>query len=555
MRSLLLSLLLLFCYSYKAICQERSTYHITILSDDEVAVSRTANGTLQIQNVSNKEAKIFKEYKIYELQKAYPWATQDQLKNIYKIVVENPETITQLQDKFPDKYLNAVLQTVRENVYYPNDYGATSPVKNQGNSYPSFDLDMIEAPAAWAITTGSPEVIIGISDSKIDSLDPDFENRIQKHLSYSIASGGMLCAHGSNVAAIAIAKMDNQWGRAGLCSDCGVVTNAYGSFKHIEELVAAGAKVINTSWAMCSMEKNYHPQIKQRLQEYYDDGIIIVAGAGNGTDCNRDGNKLGDSLYPASFKRVLSVSGVFVTNSFINNETWINKNNNRKMTRRLKDRSRAHFYVNSPTDLEPEVLDLGMQLNPAVDLMAPSEAYLLGHEACGLENPYGGATSAAAPYVTGVIGLMWSANYCLSAYEVETILKLTAQDIEHLPGNIPYKGMLGAGRLNAYRAVHMAQELQNPESTIYIENRNFNRFEFNIHSAPNALVIKNQSFTDEATVAFKAKNAITLKAGTHLKPNKKGKTHLQIAPEIAVRKCEKKPPKKYIPYREIQVNK
>ncbi|MBK22043.1 MAG: hypothetical protein CMP63_07015 [Flavobacteriales bacterium] len=64
---------------------------------------------------------------------------------------------------------------------------------------------------------------------------------------------------------------------------------------------------------------------------------------------------------------------------------------------------------------------------------------------------FGTGTSYAAPYVTGTVGLMLSVNPCLSNSEIEQILKQSSDDIYSL--NPDYTGLLGAGRLNAERAV------------------------------------------------------------------------------------------------------
>jgi hypothetical protein len=140
---------------------------------------------------------------------------------------------------------------------------------------------------------------------------------------------------------------------------------------------------------------------------------------------------------------------------------------------------------------------------------------------------------------------MWSVNYCLSSYEIESILKLTSVDIENLDGNIPFKGMLGAGRIDAYKAVKMADDMKDRNGNIIISDRDFYRFEFKIERAQNNIIIENQIFRDDASVDFKARKSIVLKPNTHLKPNKTSKIRLATDPEISPEECEPKPPKKY----------
>lgn len=528
---------------------ERIYFHVNISDAQTLKVKKKRNNTLIITNKTNqKETDIYASYKIFRFEKSYPNTQRDLLKTVYTISTDNPELLGELKASFPEKYTRIGQFFTTENAYYPNDYGTTSPVENLGAKHPAFDLDMIMAPEAWGITRGDKKVVVGISDSKVDSLDPDFANRVSNYITYSKNYRGIGCAHGTSVAATAVATMNNGYGRPGICGECDIVVNRYGNFKHIEELVAAGAKVINTSWALCKMGGAYKDNIQERIKEMYDDGIIIVAGAGNGADCNKDGVRLGDSLYPASFDRVLSISGVYTINREPSDQVW--EYEGRNLTKQVRDRRAGYFYVEDDGGITPMKVDVGVQMNKAVDLVAPREGYLLGHDICGEEAIYGGASSNAAPVVTGIIGLMWSVNYCLSSYEIESILKLTSKDVENLSGNEPYKGLMGAGRVNAYRAVKMSQEMKNPEETVYIANRDFYRFEFVLSSAQNNIEIKNQVFREEATVDFKAKNQITLKAGTHLKPNKKGFIKLSIDPTIAPKECEPTPPKKYASYKE-----
>ena len=76
---------------------------------------------------------------------------------------------------------------------------------------------------------------------------------------------------------------------------------------------------------------------------------------------------------------------------------------------------------------------------------------------------------------------------------------------------------MGAGRVNAYRAVKMSEQMKDPLGKVVISNRDFYRFDFTLSSVQNTIEIKNQSFRDATTVDFKAKNKIIVKPGTHLK--------------------------------------
>jgi PKD repeat protein len=65
-------------------------------------------------------------------------------------------------------------------------------------------------------------------------------------------------------------------------------------------------------------------------------------------------------------------------------------------------------------------------------------------------------TSMAAPLAASVAALTWSHEPSLSAEEVKQMLYLSADPIDGLSCNSMYAGELGAGRVNAYQAVHLA---------------------------------------------------------------------------------------------------
>src|SRR5699024_11373870 len=76
----------------------------------------------------------------------------------------------------------------------------------------------------------------------------------------------------------------------------------------------------------------------------------------------------------------------------------------------------------------------------------------------------GTGTSGSSPIVAGVAALVFAANPELTALQVKDILKNTADDIYHIPYNQPYEGLLGTGRVNAYRAVMTAKCMADSDS-------------------------------------------------------------------------------------------
>jgi hypothetical protein len=527
--------------------QEKNIHHfmVDIIDGDSLVVTHLDNCTLKIENPDNiRESAVYSIYTIYSFQKAYPNTTKETFKNRYRIAANSESVLYELQKHFPEKYLNIEAYEPLPNAYYPNDYGTTSPVENLGVPYPLTHLDAMNLPSAWGITKGSKKVVIGVSDARVDSTNIDLQGRVSNYLSYSNANRGTACSHGTTQVSIIGAKMDNGYGIPGICSECDIIVNGYGQFDHIQELVEAGAKVINASWTNCGFGAS-HQNVQERINEYYEQGILIVAAAGNARRCNPYLRDYASNYgYPASFKNVISVSSVYGECGHYE-DCIVEDKQFGTIAYKLKDRHVGRQFMKemgSFDELAPINVQFSTQHNLAVDIVAPAETYLAGRKACGNEEFfYGGVTSTSASMVTGVIGLIWSANYCLASAEVESILKLSAEDIEPLPGNEPFKMKLGAGRVDAYRAVKMAHEMQLEQGIVEVANRDFYRFDFKLFSSPYQIELKNQTFRDSSTVDFKARKRIHLKPGTRLAPDHNGFVKLSIDPSLPTEECFPEP--------------
>jgi subtilisin family serine protease len=181
-----------------------------------------------------------------------------------------------------------------------------------------------------------------------------------------------------------------------------------------------GARVINLSWASGC---NFNIYAQMAIDEVYNNGTFIVASAGNGTTCGSP-NAL---VYPASYNHVFAVTSV---GSQDNIEKTIGNPNTRHQT------------------------------NSSVDICAPGHNVPLTAAPGWYLNSSG--TSFAAPYVTGTVALMLSVKPDLTNQEIDSILRLTATNIDIL--NPTYVGKIGSGRLNSGLAVqtvwNMIQEVE-----------------------------------------------------------------------------------------------
>ena len=286
-----------------------------------------------------------------------------------------------------------------ETLSEPNDYSSAF-----GSNWA---LDMIQANGAWFITNGNANVNIAISDQNFYTNHEELVGKINYYDNTNTATK----THGTAVATIAAGNTNNSTGLASIGYNSSL--SLY-RMNYNDMLIAsyAGAKVLNLSWTSgCT----YNMYAQAVINEIYANGTFIVASAGNGTTCGNADNL----VYPAAYNHVFAVTSVGAQDNI---ERVIGNPNTRHQT------------------------------NQSVDICAP------GHNVPLTAAPgwylYSSGTSFAAPYVTGTVGLMIAANPNITNDEIDSILRVSATNIDSL--NPAYIGKIGAGRLNSADAVTMA---------------------------------------------------------------------------------------------------
>lgn len=523
----------------------------------------------------------FSSYTILDFHQLYPTSSRSQNLKIFQIETTSSSLITDMINSFPSMFANYV--NVTNNKYelaaYTNDYGNTNPNGNSGADINRKDLDYINVQKAWDFSTGLG-VTVGLSDARINTTDADFVDKTtfinptgtqsqpyQPNLEYW---------HGTLTGGIMAARGNNNHGSTGVCYNCNIIATSYGDYNNLLLLAQAGVKVINMSWARTGGGiNNYEQNIINEIVEDYN--VVLVASAGNNI-CYQTNDEflyarfnystnmfepqyIGVQIsYPASYLGVISVStvqhvypagdtsAVKGTSPFfpvsINVEDSFSQNCN-------------SFDVNNPIgikfngypryDIKP---DGSYQLispngivssntsNIYVDLLAPANS-IFDFSKFAEENgaigylDYGG-TSSSAPYVSGTAALMIGVNNCLFPNEVENILKLTTKDVENMPINQEFTGVIGAGSLNAGNAVEFVNEMKKTNGNAVIKNHIFNRFSYNLQNINNNLTIDNVTFKADCIANFTVKNQIHLLPGTNLSPNTNGNIHLTVNPNIDV---------------------
>ena len=266
------------------------------------------------------------------------------------------------------------------------------------------EISRTEIESAWNVTTGSAGTLIAVIDSGIDAKHPDIKNRLwqnpgefsngidddQNGLVDDIYGWDFVNSdnnpedgsdHGTHVAGIIGAEGNNLTGITGVNWDCRIIAlrtlddrGSGSTDKAVEAIlyaVSKGARVINASWGGYA-----HSQaLQDALQYATDHGILVVAAAGN-NQLNTDQ----EPFYPASYP----VNGVLAVGS-------------------SESQGRMSSFSNYGRF--------------SVDVIAPGSNIYSTTKGGGYDRKNG--TSMAAPFVSGIAGLILSLDPSLTTHHLK----------------------------------------------------------------------------------------------------------------------------------------
>ncbi|MCK5078139.1 MAG: S8 family serine peptidase, partial [Calditrichia bacterium] len=316
-------------------------------------------------------------------------------------------------------------------------------------------IPQVYAPAAWDVQNGTSGVIIGIIDSGVDwdhddlaaviwsnddetvnGADSDGNGYIDDIRGWDFVANGSnphsgedattpdnnpmdFDGHGTHVSGLAAAHTNNStgvaavsWGASVMPLRCGWRSadgNGYvGSTYAAEAYTYAadnGAHITNQSSGSSGQT------IIDAAYYAFQNGVLICESAGNGND-----------VTPSALGGQDFVMTVAAVNSI--------------------DRKASYSSYGEYVDISAPGGDFSPSLYSTV--VEPSNFY---------SGPYAymSGTSMASPVTASVAGLILQAEPSLSVLDLYTRVLATADDIDGL--NPTYVGMLGAGRVNAYRGV------------------------------------------------------------------------------------------------------
>lgn len=250
--------------------------------------------------------------------------------------------------------------------------------------------DLVNLTALMEITRGRPEIVIGLLDGPVLANHPNLANARIRNIPGSMSShceqATFACSHGTIVASVLIAGRESP--APAICPDCTLLvrpifgeTNApheeipsatpQDLAQAILDSIGAGAKVLNLSAALAQPSTKGECVLEETLDYAAKRGVIVVAAAGNQR-----------TLGSTAITRHPWVIPVVAYNL-----------QGRPMDYSVLGSSIGRRGLGAPGE---GITSLGTQGKP--EIMS--------------------GTSAAAPFVTGAIALLWSVFPTAAATEV-----------------------------------------------------------------------------------------------------------------------------------------
>lgn len=321
-------------------------------------------------------------------------------------------------------------------------------------------LPRIGAPQAWDLARGDRRVIVAVIDSGCDLAHPDLvaayvgvgRNAADAAADGSpvvLAASGALVWHGTAVAGVIAAGLNNSLGVSGLAGGCGLYPVAIPSGSTVEfadaimYAVESGAQIINRSGHIGEV---WFSMARPVIDAAVARGVLFFGAAGNYSDSRL--------VFPARYPAFVACGG-----SGNDDRRW------QVPERGFGSGYGDELYGGVPTGVSvvaPAEDVATTDISGTPGFMAGTGAY--GdylRSSPGIPSPFN-ATSAATPMVAGAAALVMSAYADMTGAEVRRLIERTAEkvggyayaDVAGYPSGTRHPEM-GYGRLNVFRALDL----------------------------------------------------------------------------------------------------
>jgi subtilisin family serine protease len=247
--------------------------------------------SFELQN--NQLKRYINSNPIYEIKKEFPTSRTPYLQRAYRVSTNSDDLLNSLINRNEIEYAEKYHEPQTLNL--PNDFNI--PIDGERNTA----LDLIRAPMAWGITTGSSNVIVGIADGDFEISHEDIDSQIILNLNANVATSTMHGNHGTQVAGM-FAKTNNNIGSSSVGYNTKIaITTGLSVQKLLLLSQQPNVRVVNASWlSTCSFSPIENAVIQEIINgTEVTPPVVVVAAAGNIKTCGNFTNY----IYPASYPR------------------------------------------------------------------------------------------------------------------------------------------------------------------------------------------------------------------------------------------------------------
>lgn len=350
-----------------------------------------------------------------------------------------------------------------------------------------WNLTAIGMPAAWDVTRGHPDVVVAVFDQAFDVGHPDLQPALRRPKSVTaLFTGGAAPSsndvqvamkptvagrattndsqwHGTAVAGIIAARHGATSGVAGIAPDCSLMLIAVRPMTSVNVALATlwaskkGARVLNFSVSSTGPSLAIENAVRD---VWATKGAVICASSGTGGPPENETARI---VFPAGYREVIAVGACTSDGepkTIATQEAWFSKY--------ATDANHAYgLSVLSPgigvpsTDARGEAGYNTGRNGRTITWFGANYVNGAAGDTAGLYLlPFTG-TSAAAPQVSGLAALLFSAHPGISNVEVRRVIEATCDPVggedkySATGGTKKWSLKRGYGRINAAKALAM----------------------------------------------------------------------------------------------------